>query len=139
METRRDDGGFTLVELLLVIVIVGILSAIAVPAIAAQSKKAKYAAMKTALKQAVYAQETRATDDLPYATPGDAGLAQLVAAGYEPQHNIELTVVDDRMTGAGGGFCLRAHQTTLTAADDMYFASSGDDSGVPTFEPCVAS
>jgi prepilin-type N-terminal cleavage/methylation domain-containing protein len=43
--TRKAQGGFTLVELLIVIVIVGILAAIAIPVYAAQRHKAKDASM----------------------------------------------------------------------------------------------
>lgn len=139
MDTRRDDGGFTLVELLVVIVIIGVLSAIALPALAAQSKKAKFAAMKAALKSAVLANEARMTEDLPYAVPGDEGVAQLITSGYVASSSVSLIVVDDEMTAAGRGFCLRVHHATLPDTEDMYFASSGDDGGSPTFVPCVAS
>lgn len=138
MTPRRDDG-FTLVELLVVIVIIGILSTIALPALAAQAKKGKTAALKSALKHASVVEEQLATEDLPYASPDAAGLAQLVAAGYRETENVELTVVDDEMTAAGGGYCLRAHHTTLTAADDWFYTSTGPTAGMPTTTPCVAS
>ena len=139
MDKRRDDGGFTLVELLVVIVIIGVLSAIALPALAAQSKKAKFAAMKAALKSAVLANEARLTEDLPYAVTGDVGVSQLITSGYVPSSTVTLIVVDDEMTGAGGGFCLRAHHATLPDTEDMYFASSGNAAGSPTFVACTAS
>jgi prepilin-type N-terminal cleavage/methylation domain-containing protein len=135
----RDESGFTLVELLVVVVIIGVLSAIALPSLAAQSKKGKVAALKSALRNAAVVQEQLATDNGQYATPGAAGLAELVAEGYRDTSSVELTVVDDAMSGAGNGFCLQAHHATLTAADDWYYANSGPNAGRPTQTPCVAS
>ena len=139
MTKRRDDGGFSLVELLVVMAILGILSAIAFPALAGQTRKAKLAQLKSTLKNAMNVQEQRATDDLPYATPGAAGVAELIADGLVLPPVIELTVVDDEMEGAGGGYCLRAHHTTLPDEDDLYYASSGPDAGRPTTTACEAS
>ena len=66
-------------------------------------------------------------------------MAQLIAAGYRDTDGVVLTIVDDSMTGAGGGFCLRAHHTTMTAAEDWFYANSGANAGTPTQTACVAS
>ncbi|HWL36000.1 MAG TPA: type II secretion system protein [Frankiaceae bacterium] len=138
-DVRTRDEGFSLVELLVVMVIIGILSGIAIPALAAQTKKAKIAALKSQLKAAALAQEERLTDGLPYAVPGPVGLAHLAEQGFVLSSGVVMTIVDDDMVAGGRGFCLRAHHETLTAADDWYYASTGPNAGRPTATACVAS
>lgn len=65
LQPRR---GFTLVELLVVIVIIGILAAIAVPKFGATKEKAYVAAMKSDLRNLVTAEESFYADSAKYAT-----------------------------------------------------------------------
>jgi type IV pilus assembly protein PilA len=58
----QDESGFTLVELLVVMLILGLLAAIAIPAFFNQSNKAKDSKSKEAVRTAETSMETYATD-----------------------------------------------------------------------------
>src|SRR5690625_5224507 len=60
---QQEDKGFTLVELLVVIVIIGILAAIAIPMFLNQRQKGWRAQVESDLKNAAIAAETYAVDN----------------------------------------------------------------------------
>ena len=62
-ERSNGEGGFTLVELLVVMLILGLLAAIAIPSFFNQRDKAKDADAKAAVRTAQTAMETYATDN----------------------------------------------------------------------------
>jgi type IV pilus assembly protein PilA len=69
-ERSQGEGGFTLVELLVVMLILGLLAAIAIPSFFNQRDKARDADSKSAVRTAQTAMETYATDNRgSYAAP----------------------------------------------------------------------
>ena len=65
---RHKRTGFTLVELLVVVVIIGILAAIAIPKFASTKEKAYVASMKSDLRNLVTAEEAYFADSVKYST-----------------------------------------------------------------------
>ncbi len=83
-ERSQGEGGFTLVELLVVMLILGLLAAIAIPSFFNQRDKAKDADAKASVRTAQTAMETYAT--------GNQG--SYVGADTSALENIEATLTD---------------------------------------------
>ncbi len=91
----RNTKGFTPIELLIVVVIIGILAAIAIPKFGATKQKAYVAAMKSDLKNFVTSEESYFLD---YNTYGTA--ANVTAAGlFNPTTDVVLVSTDGVATG----------------------------------------
>jgi prepilin-type N-terminal cleavage/methylation domain-containing protein len=96
-----DDHGFTFVELLTVILIIGILVAVTVPTFLGQRSKAFGATATSDLHNAALAEEAQMTDSGVYVT----NLSALTAAGFRRSAGVQLGVA----VGASGYCEVAAH------------------------------
>lgn len=94
LSRKKNQKGFTLVELLIVIAIIGILAAIAIPQFSAYRIRAYNATALADLKNAYTAGQAYFAD-FP---AGTADTAAITSYGYNPSKNVTVTVTGGTQT-----------------------------------------
>ncbi len=86
---NRDQKGFTLIELMIVIAIIGILAAIAIPNFVQYRKRAYNSAAKSDVKNAYTAAQAYFTD---YPAGSITDTNTLIGAGFRGTDNVDLSI-----------------------------------------------
>ena len=110
---RKDEKGFTLIELMIVIAIIGILAAIAIPQFSAYRTRSYNSAANADLRNAATAQEAYYVDFQSYAT----SVTSLIGSTYGlfTSNNVSLSGAGDANAYTMSGFHTTGNKTWTIA------------------------
>jgi len=110
----RHRSGFTLIEMLIVVVVIGILSAIAVPKFQAAKGRARSAALRSDLRNLATAQEDYLSTNLVYAN-------NIAALGFNGSDGVTVTIIQ---AIPGGWSATTTHPLSLPIVCAIYHGTA---------------
>ena len=119
----NNRKGFSLIELLIVVVIIGILAAIAIPKFANTKEKAYLASMKSDLRNMATTQEGYFADNQVYTTGTAKNQNGTTAAlnGFVPSAGVQVVAA----ANGGTGWSATATHTATTKSCNIFIGITG--------------
>ena len=119
----KDTGGFTIIELMLVVAVIGLLATIAIPAFVSYRKRANNATANADIKNLFTSAQAYYTENPSSAT---TALDDFKAYGFRQTSNVDLTIQGSGSQGAfsADSFHSSGNKTYHLASDGNISTSS---------------